>query len=147
MEDDASITFGPLSVWIAGRQFPDSRDYWDGNWLSAVALCEGVGSRVEVNGPFLHLGELRRWKDALEAFQRTLNGSVELPTIEPTLKVKILGSTSAVGHIVGTIEITGDHMTEAHRFDFTSDQSYLPGLIAQLAAIFRDYPIRADETG
>jgi hypothetical protein len=28
-----------LRVWIHGRQFPDSQDYWDGNWLNATAYC------------------------------------------------------------------------------------------------------------
>src|SRR5262245_25396771 len=119
MEDDASIELGPLKVWISGRQFPDSHDYWDGNWLSATARCEGVGSRVEVNGAFLHLGELKKWKEDIEAFRGALTGSVILPTLEPTLKVKFEGSTSALGHFSGEIEITGDHITEAHRFQFT----------------------------
>jgi hypothetical protein len=142
MEDDASIAVGPLKIWIVGRQFPDSHDYWDGNWLSATARCEGVGSRVEVTGAFLHLGELKKWKQEIEAFQRTLKGTVALPTIEPTLKVKMEGSTSVAGHFSGEIEITGDQITESHRFQFTSDQSYLPGLLAQLAAVFREYSIR-----
>src|SRR4051812_8765995 len=98
MEDDASIAIGPLKIWIVGRQFPDLHDYWDGNWLSTIARCEGSGSRVEVNGVFLHLGELKKWKEEIEVFQRTLKGSVALPTLEPTLKVKMEGSTSAIGH-------------------------------------------------
>jgi hypothetical protein len=142
MEDDASITIGPLKIWTAGRQFPDSRDYWDGNWLSVTARCEGAGSRVEVSGAFLHLGELKKWKEEIEAFQRTLKGSVALPTIEPTLKVKIDGTPSVVGHFSVEVEITGEHMTEQHRFQFTSDQFYLPGLLTQLALVFREYPVR-----
>jgi hypothetical protein len=29
------LTFGPLRLWALGRQFPDSSDQWDGNWLTA----------------------------------------------------------------------------------------------------------------
>jgi hypothetical protein len=28
-----------LQIWVHGRQFPDSNDYWDGNWLRVTAHC------------------------------------------------------------------------------------------------------------
>lgn len=142
MEDEPHIAFGPLKIWIHGRQFPDSRDYWDGNWLSVTARCEGVGSRVEVTGAFLHLGELSKWREEIDRFGGTLQGEVELPTIEPTLKVKFRSAESRNGHIPGEIALTGDHLGERHQFTFETDQSYLPGLLSQVAAVLRDHPIR-----
>jgi hypothetical protein len=147
MEDDASITLGPLKIWISQRQFPDHHDYWDGNWVAVTALCEGVGSRIEVSGSFLHLGELKKWKEDLEAFQRTLKGSVELPTIEPTLAIKIEEQKSKTGHLNCEVQLTGEQMSEFHRYTFDIDQSYLPGLLGQLAAVLREFPIRNEKIG
>jgi len=144
MEEDPNITLAPLKIWISGRQFPDHQDYWDGNWLIATALIEGEGSRVQVRGPFLHLSELKKWKEDLQEFYRKLEGSVELKTMEPTLKVKITSKKSMTGHLDCDVEITGDHMTERHHYRIDTDQSYLPGLISQLAAVLREYPIKGE---
>jgi hypothetical protein len=61
MNADPSIALGPLKIWVHKRQFPGAIDYWDGNWLSATARCDGAGSSVEVSGHFLHLGEIQKW--------------------------------------------------------------------------------------
>ena len=147
MEDEPSIAFGPLKIWVHGRQFPDADDYWDANWLSVTARCEGSGSRVQVTESFLHLGELKQWKSEVEAFQRELSGVVELPTMEPTLKIRFEGSGSANGHFACRIDLTGDHVSEVHRFLFQADQSYLPGLLAQLAVVLREHPVRNEGKG
>jgi hypothetical protein len=142
MEQEPSIAIGPLKIWISHRQFPDHEDYWDGNWVNATALCEGEGSRVKASGAFIHLGELQQWKDDLREFHRLLTGFVELPTMEPTLRVKITARSSATGHLDCEVKITGNHMSERHRFLFEIDQSYLPGLLSQLTDILREFPIR-----
>ena len=109
-----------------GFRSPVSRlkEYWDANWLAGKAVFEGVGSHVEVNGNFVHLRELRKWKSDLEAFQRTMTGVVELPTIEPALKVKIEAARPVTGHLNCGVEITADQISERHRYYFGSDQSY-----------------------
>lgn len=142
MDEDPSIAFGPLKIWVTGRQYPDMHDFWDGNWLAATARCEGNGSKIKVTGAFLHLGELKKWKQELEQFQRTLKGCVELPTIEPTLSVKIESQGSATGQLTCEVALTGDQISERHRYMFSTDQSYLPGLISQLGSVLHDYPIR-----
>ncbi|MGC4072350.1 MAG: hypothetical protein QM760_07515 [Nibricoccus sp.] len=142
MEDEPSIAVGPLKIWVHGRQFPDAHDYWDGNWLSVTARCEGAGSRVQVTDPFIHLGELKKWKEDISVLARTLKGSVELPTIEPTLKVKIADQGTTLGQFSVEIDLGGDHISERHHFSGGLDQSYFAGLLAQLSAILRAYPVR-----
>lgn len=147
METDPSISIGALKIWINGRQFPDLSDYWDGNWIDVTALCEGMGSRIQVTGPFIHLTELQAWREDLKEFESTLKGSVELPAMEPTLNIKIEEEESSRGHLKCIVLITGDHLSEEHRYLFQIDQSYLPGLIAQLGAVLREFPIRGKKTG
>jgi hypothetical protein len=147
MNGEPSIALGPLKIWVTERPFPNSGDYWESNWLDVTARCEGVGSRVEVAGRFLHLGEVRRWKNDLVAFQDRLSGRVDLATMEPTLKVAVEAKNSKTGHLDCTVAITGDHLSEEHRFSFGIDQSYLPGLLAQLGAVLREYPIQDEQRG
>jgi hypothetical protein len=54
---------------------------------------------------------------------------------------------SKTGHLDCTVAITGDHLSEEHRFSFGIDQSYLPGLLAQLGAVLREYPIQDEQRG
>jgi len=55
------LQVGGLQLWIHARQFPDSEDYWDGNWLMVTVRCCASGAEVWVKGPILHLSELHHW--------------------------------------------------------------------------------------
>jgi len=147
METEPSITLGPLKIWVLERPFPHAGDYWESNWLDVTARCDGVGSRVGVTGRFLHLGELRKWKQDLALLCSTLKGHVELPTMEPTLKVTLEGLDSKTGHLGCVVSLTGDHLLETHRFSSEIDQSFLPPVLAQLASVLREYPIQDEKKG
>ena len=147
MNSEPSIALGLLQIWIVRRPFPHAGDYWESNWLDVTARCDGVGSRIEVTGRFLHLGEIRRWKKDLESYYATPSSRVELSTMEPTLKVAIGAQNSKTGHMDCTVALTGDHMSEKHSFSFEIDQSYLPALITQLGAVLREYPIQDEGNG
>lgn len=30
---------GGFKLWVYGREFPESHDYWDGNWINVVVRC------------------------------------------------------------------------------------------------------------
>ena len=143
MNEDASITFGPLKIWVHSHQYATAKDYDDADWLFVTAQCDSVRSCVKANGSFIRLSELKQWKEDLEKFQKTLIGTVELPTIEPELSVTITGK-GAQGHLNCEIRLTPDHLSEQHHFFVEADQSYLPGLITQLSAVLRAYPIRQE---
>ncbi|HEY4193480.1 MAG TPA: hypothetical protein VGM46_12610, partial [Mesorhizobium sp.] len=56
--DDPDIKFDIFRLWVIGRQFPNSDDYWDGNWLNVRAEVRANGAIIEVIGAILHLSEL-----------------------------------------------------------------------------------------
>ena len=85
------IEIGGLRVWIHGREFPDSEDVWDGNWLRATAECSAEGARVTTSGAILHLLSFKRWADAVDALYESLNGRAVLEPIEPNLSVSLAG--------------------------------------------------------
>jgi len=129
-----------LQVWVHGRQFPDSHDYWDGNWLRVTAHCGGNGASVFTTGSIVHLPELDRWKSETEVLLKSLNGEAKLDCMEPALSA-ILKSGS-LGHVTMEVSITPDHMTQRHWFQFSIDQSYLPPFMKQCQSILKTYPIR-----
>lgn len=113
-----------LQIWIHGRQFPDSGDYWDGNWLRVTASCGGNGASVFATGSIIHLSELDRWLVETEELLKNLDGDAKLACMEPALS------------------ITPDHMTQRHWFQFEIDQSYLPPFVKQCQSILQAYQIK-----
>jgi hypothetical protein len=144
--------FGPptleleaLRLWIHGYQFPEASDAWDGNWLRVTARCEGPGASVEVTGPILDTVSFLRFQRELVALYDRLVGSATLESHEPELRVEV-GSVGTAGQMAVHIEITPDHMSQAHRFDLGIDQSYLPALIRACQQVLGQYPVRDPAT-
>jgi hypothetical protein len=136
-EPDLKI-FG-LSVWVDGREFPDSSEYYDGNWLKVEAQVEVSGAKVRCAGPILMTSDLQRFRDKLIDVNATLAGEATLSSYEPNLKVTL--KIMSLGHVEAEVEITPDHLNQFHRFSFELDQSYLPNVIQSCEAILAHYPI------
>jgi len=137
---EPDIKLNGLQIWIHGRQYPNEQDYWDGNWLNVTAHCGGKGADVWTNGDILHVPDLVRWLAALEVMNQTTSGAADLVSLEPELSVEL--KTCGLGQIQMNVEISPDHMTQQHSFQFGLDQSYLEGLIADLRSLLAKYPIK-----
>jgi hypothetical protein len=135
-----------FQLWIHSRQFPDSQDYWDGNWLNVTAHCGANGVSVWVSGAIVMVSDLARWLVECEALYQGGQGEALLQPSEPNLLVT-LRSSDRRGPILMRVEITPNHMTQEHRVDFEIDQSYLPSLMAQCRSIIDEYPIRGEAGG
>lgn len=131
-----------LRIWVVGREYEQSEDYWDGNWLNVVACCASLSAEVWVRGPMVHLTGLRRWQLDLENVLRDLSGSAELATPEGDLSAVV--EIDALGRGQMRVSITPDIMTENHSLTFQMDQSYLPEVIVSINQILAEYPIRTD---
>jgi hypothetical protein len=134
------LELASFRIWVHGRQFPDSLDFWDGNWLNITAQCDAPGALVSASGAILHLSELQDWYTASERLYETLTGEATLKCIEPALFVSLKAQSR--GRMALAVEITPDHMTQQHRFTFDIDQSYLPTFLSQCKAILTAYPMR-----
>jgi hypothetical protein len=136
-----SIKLEGLQIWIHRTQFPNSEDYWDGNWLNVTAHCGAAGASVFASGAIIHLSEIERWKIETEALIRNLEGQAALKCMEPALSVLL--SARSLGHISMEVSITNDHLAQKHAFLFEIDQSYLEPLVKQCAAVLEDFPIKS----
>ena len=137
---DPDLKLEGLSIWALAREFPNSEDFWDGNWITVHAHVEAPGARVDVRGPWLRSDEVERFLDRLEALNQELKGVAELACIEPTLNVKV--TCGSLGHIQIAVEITPDHLSQSHRFEFFSDQTYLASAMTGCRNILAKYPVK-----
>ena len=141
LPDEPSLRVDALRLWVLGREFPDSHDSWDGNWLRIVAVCAGTGSRVEVSGPVLDTVSFASFLKQVQAMEFSLSGSAELSSVEPELNLTLKYADS-LGHIKGDLAITGDQLRERHSFTLSLDQTHLLEIVKQLQAIMLEFPVR-----
>lgn len=138
---DADLTICGLRIWIHGRQFPDSTDYWDGNWLRVTAYCIYPESAVRIrNDACVRVDELAGLLAGCERMYSTLNGSAELNCMEPYISIAFTASSN--GHIGVKLSVTPDHTKETHEYEDEIDQSYLPAIISSCRSIIARFPIR-----
>jgi len=60
--------------------------------------------------------------------------------MEPELAVTL--TAKGLEHLTMVVAITPDHLSQAHRFTFTLDQSYLPPVMDSCRTILRQYPVK-----
>lgn len=142
---EAEITVGTLRIWIHKRQFPESEDFWDGNWVEATAHCSAEGAEVWVNGPIVHLSELKAWADDCEQMYETLSGQANLQCMEPYLDVQM--NAEKAGQITMRVSITADNLHQKHQFEFAIDQTYLPAIVSGCCGVLQEFPIRRTSNG
>jgi hypothetical protein len=133
------LKLGPLAVWVHGRQFEDSQDFWDGNWLRVTVHCGAKGGEVTISGTFVRVTELIAWAKECQGLLDNVSDTAELPTLEPNLTVEM--KLDQLGH-VETVEISPDHLTQEHTFWFEVGLSDLPPLISAINGIAGRFPER-----
>jgi hypothetical protein len=60
--------------------------------------------------------------------------------MEPELAVIL--TAEGLGHITMVVAMTPDHLSQAHRFTFVIDQSYLLSVIDSCQTLLRQYPVK-----
>ncbi len=136
---EPNLPLAGLRLWARAREFPESTDRWDGNWLQTIALCVYPGGEVVVEGPFLRTDELQNFADQCAKRHSTLVGDARLDCMEPGLRVVLKGNSQ--GQIAVEIALTPNHLTQRHEFRDQIDQSYLPGIVGSCRDILRRFPI------
>lgn len=138
---EPTIQMGPLSVWVHGYQYPEANDGWDANWLTVTARCVGQGASVIVSGAILDTVSFHRLQQQLTLLQERLEGTARLESAEPELAMTFK-ATGRTGHIDVEIDITPDHLHQAHRFSESIDQSYVPAMLRACRLVLQQFPIR-----
>jgi hypothetical protein len=130
-----------FQLWVHGRQFPDSTDYDDGNWLRVTAHAGAAGASVWVSGAILMITDLIQFGQEVDGLAKGETQRADLKPFEPELRLQI-EQLDSLGHFTMQVQITPDHLTQEHCFEFEIDQSYLPGISANCRALANTYPAR-----
>ncbi len=137
---DPSLVIAGLSLWIYGRQFPESEDFWDANWLRVTAICEAPGAIIRVTGSLLMSSDIERFGNQCRQLLDGKTSEARLDPVEPELGVLVV-SRDKLGHVIVQVQITPDNLSQHHHVEFEIDQSYLPAIIEQCGRIVEKYPI------
>lgn len=132
-----------FQLWIHGREFPEADDYYDGNWLHVTAYCGASGASVWAQGAIVMITDIANFGKQCDAMLRGDSSSAVLDPLEPELRVS-LAVSDRCGHIHVQVDITPEHLSQAHKMEFDIDQSYLPDIIRQCSVIVQEYPIRGE---
>jgi hypothetical protein len=132
-----TLELGGFRIWVHGRQYPESKTFWDGNWWRTTINCSSKNSSVEVCGDLLHGSELASWLEALVDVRETGNGCAVLDTMEPYLRVEIRAETYQRFSLC--VNITPSRGVEKHYFEFWVDE--IEGLMDGCRAALTLYPI------
>ena len=138
-----SLQVEGLRIWIHGYQFPDATDYWDGNWLRVTVHCGADGANVWVAGALLRNDDLLRWADACEALRSGTTAMADLSPLEPELAISVRPKDD-LGHLLLTVSITPDHLSQRHTFDFDIDHTWLVELSRACKRVVHEYPVRGE---
>jgi hypothetical protein len=136
-----SLKVGGFQLWVHGRQFPEAQDADDGNWLRVTGHCGAAGASVWIQGSILMVTDIERFGLECRSLYEGKGDRAGLEPVEPELRIR-LEAIDRMGHIRADVELTPEHLTQAHRMQFEIDQSCLPEIIERCAAVVRAYPVR-----
>ena len=85
--------------------------------------------------------DLERFRDQCERLLKGEDVTAALDPLEPELRVAV-ETVDRLGHLRARVEITPDHLAQAHRMEFDLDQTYLPEIIKACTAVLKEYPVR-----
>lgn len=138
------VEIGGLQIWTHSRKYPESKNFWDVNWLNTTFVCKAQGAKVFVSGDILHNTEIAEWLVSLENLNNTLSGEITLKTLERYVSVKI--ATETYERISMKIEISPERIFQQHYFEFWASQNYLSEIIAGCSKILTKFPIKGEKT-
>jgi hypothetical protein len=128
-----------VEIDVLAREYPNSSDYWDGNWVISTVKVEIPGYYVDFNAS-LRTDDIRDFVNDLKLMNRHLSGKAILKNLDSFIHFE--GEMNKLGHIEWSGETcypggSGALLT----FEFVSNQSYLEGLIKELEDITYVYPV------
>lgn len=136
---DPDLRVAGLQVWVHNQPHANSGEPYDADWLTVTVHCGESGASVWVRGELLTASAFSRLARDCEAMYRQLAGQASLSSDEPGLSV-LLTTSDQRGHVSMVVDISPNPLTQAHRFRFDLDQSYLPGVSAQCCALLVRFP-------
>ncbi len=128
-----------IIIKVINRSYPDSTDYWDGNWINSTIKVEIPGYSVRFDAT-LRTDELLDFLNELKNMRKHMKGKAILKNLDAYIHFE--GGMDRLGKIIWTGETCYPAGNGAVlNFEFESDQSFLEGLIRELEEILAWFPV------
>jgi hypothetical protein len=137
---EPDISLGHFSLWVVARQFPDSQDEWDGNWLIVRARFGDGDASAETSGPVLDTVAMFTFRRDLLELLRNGHGYAALASLEPDVSVEVDTPSPGGRPRVGVTFFS--NQDETRELEFEVDRDELLALIGQLDAVLLRFPVR-----
>ncbi|AQQ53288.1 WapI family immunity protein [Planococcus lenghuensis] len=132
-----------IQIEVVSRIYPNSLDYWDGNWIVTRISIEIPGYSVQFSAN-LRTDELRDFVKKLKVMNKKLKGKASLENIDGFIDIKC--EINLLGKIYWEVETCYPAGTGAVlHFNFESDQMYLENLIKELDEVIIAFPILGED--
>jgi hypothetical protein len=125
-----------IALNVSGREFPNTSDFWDANWLICTVEIAVGAFRGRVDG-MIRTEELETFRGEIVRLNEGLGGEAEFSTMEQWLALRLIGNGR--GQIEARCEV-GDGGNTL-RCCLSVDQTFLPPLIQQLSKLIEAYPV------
>jgi len=124
---------------ILRRQYPESNDFWDGNWLVAHVEIRGGGVRGRFETE-IRTEEIAEFLAALARLERTPDATAGLKPIEPTISIEI-ARDKGEGYVARCEAGRASASPRPPSFSIRFGSEELPRLVRELDEIMREYPV------
>ncbi len=130
------------------REFPDTNDYWDGNWILFSVSLVMPGLSVELTDPCIRVDELESFLLELRSFALGHLNAVESSFREPVVSIGVQAPEPGEQNLLARIEINlfTDDGVAGTVAEMDLRQDSLDLFIRGIEDILRDYPVLARET-
>jgi hypothetical protein len=128
-----------VTVRPTRREYPEARDYWDGNWLNATVEIVAGGFRGKYEA-LLRAEEFAQFRDQLRPLYEHLSEAATFTTMEDWLRIHIEGDGK--GHFQAQCQAVdqpglGNRLT----FSIEFDQTELPAIVRSLDEVCVAFPV------
>lgn len=128
-----------IEIDVLYRNYPNSSDYWDGNWVTSKINIKIPGYFVNYDAD-LRTDELRDFANEIKLMSKLLKGKATLKNLDNYLQIEC--EMNKTGKIIWTAETCYPAGYGAVlKFEFVSDQSFLVDLIKELENISVAFPV------
>ncbi len=133
-----------LQIETTNYSYPDSNDFWDGNWINARIEIKVGGFQGDYKAQLRNVDFLD-FRDGLERLYNKLDGFTNFYCLEDYLKIEVKGD--GLGHFSADCIANDNPGIYGNCLEFTLefDQTEIHGLTTMLDDILKEFPIKDKE--
>jgi hypothetical protein len=133
-----------LQILIDNYAYPDSNDFWDGNWLNARISIKVGGFSADYKAQLRNV-DFVDFNKGLENIYNKLDGFAEFYCLEDYIGIKIKGD--GLGHFTADCVAIDNPGIYGHKLEFSIDfdQTEISDLTKMIDLIIETYPIKEIE--